>query len=264
MKDVVIMVALNSDFLNWSSVKDKHNGQKKKGFITWTKNEIPELAELDANKEGAIDFTINVSNFNTNDLGKNFAIKSYAQFSIGNSEELKEGSDNKSNTINSRINSDLNFKEQVRYFDEDNVPVGDGPLPPQVGQKTSLKVYWQVSNNLHELNNVVAEYHLPASVSFDDRVKASVGTVDYDGVNNKIIWYIGRMPLTVYTASAEFNIALNPTDNDRNKIMVISSGSTITALDTDTQETMVKSTKIQTTKLEDDDIASLNNDGRVQ
>ncbi len=264
MKDVVIMAALNSDFLNWSTLKDKNGGQKKKGIITWTRNEIPDLKELEANKEGTIDFSINVANFNTNDLGKNFAIKSYAQFSIGNSEEFKEGSDNKSNEINSRINSDLNFKEQIRYFDEDNVPVGDGPLPPQVGQKTSLKVYWKLTNNLHELNNVQVEYQLPPSVSFDNRAQTTVGSLNYDGANNKIVWSIGRLPLTVYTASAEFNIAVNPDENNRNKIMVIANGTTITALDTDTQETITKTSAVQTTKLEDDDIASLNNDGRVQ
>jgi len=264
MKDVVIMAALNSDFLNWTTLKDKNGGQKKKSIITWTKNEIPELKELEANKDGTIDFSIAVANFTTNDLGKNFAIKSYAQFSIGNSEELKEGSDNKSNEINSRINSDLSFKEQIRYFDEDNVPVGDGPLPPQVGQKTSLKVYWKLTNNLHELNNVQAEYQLPPSVSFDDRSQNTVGSLSYDGANNKIVWSIGRLPLTVYTASAEFNIAINPAESNRSKIMVIANGTTVSALDIDTQETITKSSAVQTTKLEDDDIASLNNDGRVQ
>ncbi|MFA4942538.1 MAG: hypothetical protein WC564_02785 [Patescibacteria group bacterium] len=264
MKDVVIMAVLNSDFLDWGSVKDKNNGQKKKGLITWTRNEIPELRELEAGKEGTIDFSIKVADFNTSDLGKNFTIKSYAQFSIGNSEELKEGSDNKSNEINSRINSDLNFTEQIRYFDEDNVPVGDGPLPPQVGQKTSLKVYWKITNNLHELNNVSVEYQLPASVYFDNRAQASVGSINYDGLSNKIIWTIGRLPLTVYNANAEFNIAVSPNNNDRNKIMVISGGTVISALDVDTQETIIKSSSVQTTRLDDDDIASMNNDGRVQ
>ncbi len=264
MKDVVIMAVLNSDFLNWNSVKDKHNGQRKSGLITWTKNEIPELKELEPNKEGTIDFSINVTSFNTSDLGKNFAVKSYSQFSIGNGEELKEGSDNKSNEINSKINSDLNFKEQVRYFDEDNIPVGDGPLPPQVGQKTSLKVYWRLTNNLHELNNVTVEYQLPPSVSFDERAQASVGSINYDSTNNKITWSIGRLPLTVYTASAEFNIGVNPDDNNRNKIMVISNGTTISALDVETQETITKTSNVQTTKLDDDDIANMNNDGRVR
>jgi len=264
MKDVVIMAALSSDFLNWNTVKDKHNGQKKKGIITWTKNEVPELANLEANKEGTIDFTINVSNFSTNDLGKNFAVKSYAQFSIGNSDELKGGSDNKSNEINSKINSDLGFKEQIRYFDEDNVPVGDGPLPPQVGQKTSLKVYWKITNDLHELNNLQVEYPLPPSVSFDERAQATVGSINYDSANNKVVWVIGRLPLTVYSASAEFNIAVNPSDSNRNKIMVIGSGSTISALDIETQETITQTSRVQTTKLDDDDIAGLNNDGRVQ
>jgi hypothetical protein len=222
------------------------------------------LKELPAGKEGSINFSINVINFKESDLGKNFQIKSYAQFSIGNIEELKEGSDNKSNEIINRINSDLNFKEQVRYFDEDNVPVGDGPLPPSVGQKTSLKVYWSLTNNLHELSNLQVEYLLPPYVAFDERVKTSVGSLSYDSSNHKVLWQVGRLPLTVGSASAEFNIAITPNESDRNKIMVLSDGINISALDTETQEVISQKGRAQTTKLEDDDIASLNNDGRVE
>lgn len=264
MKDVVIMAALDSDFLNWDTLRDRNNGQRKKGLITWTKAEIPNLKELPAGGEGSINFSINVVDFKESDLGKNFQIKSYAQFSIGNIEELKEGSDNKSNEIINRINSDLNFKEQIRYFDEDNVPVGDGPLPPSVGQKTSLKVYWSLTNNLHELNNLQAEYLLPSYVTFDERVKTSVGSLNYDSSNHKILWQVGRLPLTVGSASAEFNIAITPNESDRNKIMVLSDGINISALDTETQEIISQKGRAQTTKLEDDDIASLNNDGRVE
>ena len=158
----------------------------------------------------------------------------------------------------------MNFKEQVRYFDKDNVPVGTGPLPPKVGQTTNLRVYWNLTNDLHELNDATVTYNLPEGVSFADNARTSMGNVAYDSASNKITWNIGLLPLAVYTASAEFSIAITPTAADLNKIMVLSNGSVAAAVDGETQATITKNTKPQTSKLDDDDIAGLNNDGRVQ
>jgi len=67
----------------------------------------------------------------------------------------------------------------------------------------------------------------------------------------------------VYRVDAEFDISLTPAETDRNKILVLSAGSTVSATDTETKETIVNKTGAKTTKLEDDDIAGLNNSGRV-
>jgi hypothetical protein len=264
MKDLVLMAVIDGNFVDWSTLKDKYHGSRKNNVITWTKNEIPELKELAPQAVGQIDFSIKVIPFRQSDLGQNFQLTSYVQFSIGNSEELKEGSDNKSNTIVTKINSNLSFKEEIRYFDTDNVPVGAGPLPPRVGEKTSLKVYWSLRNDLHELNDLRVEYNLPSGVAFNNNAKTSVGDINYDSESNKIIWNIGRLPLSVYQAAAELNIAITPGEDDRNKIMVISNGSTAQAIDNETQATIFRGTNPQTTKLDDDDIAGLSSDGRVQ
>ncbi|MFA5159876.1 MAG: hypothetical protein WC484_05155, partial [Candidatus Omnitrophota bacterium] len=262
--DLVLMAVIDGNFVDWSTLKDKYHGSRKNNVITWTKNEIPELKELAPQAVGQIDFSIKVIPFRQSDLGQNFQLTSYVQFSIGNSEELKEGSDNKSNTIVTKINSNLSFKEEIRYFDTDNVPVGAGPLPPRVGEKTSLKVYWSLRNDLHELNDLRVEYNLPSGVAFNNNAKTSVGDINYDSESNKIIWNIGRLPLSVYQAAAELNIAITPGEDDRNKIMVISNGSTAQAIDNETQATIFRGTNPQTTKLDDDDIAGLSSDGRVQ
>jgi len=72
------------------------------------------------------------------------------------------------------------------------------------------------------------------------------------------------LPVSVYRADAEFGISLTPIENDRNKILVLSSGSTVSANDTETQDVIIRKTSPTTTKLEDDDIAGLNNSGRIQ
>jgi len=154
--------------------------------------------------------------------------------------------------------------ERILYFNDDNLPVGSGPLPPMVGQTTSFKVYWTVTNNLHELTDARAVFILPAGVIWDGRHNTNVGNLYYDEVSRQVIWEIGRLPISVYRADAEFSISITPSESDRNKLLVLSPGSMISAMDRETMDVINLRINSKTTKLEDDDIAGLNNSGIVQ
>ncbi len=261
-KDVVIMAALSSDFLDWGSLKDENKGDVQSGTIIWTKNEIPALAEIKPGTEGNIDFSIKLRGYKESDLGKSMSVLSYGQYGINN--KPTKGEENKSNTITSKINSDLSLSEQIRYFNDDNLPVGSGPLPPRVGETTSVKVYWTVKNNLHELTDTRVVFALPSYVTWNKGNTTNVGTLYYDETSRQVIWEIGRLPLSVYRVDSEFSLSLTPSETDRNKILVLSPGSVVSATDTETKNTITKKIGSKTTRLEDDDIAGLNNSGIVQ
>jgi hypothetical protein len=101
------------------------------------------LKEIAVNGGGSIDFSIDVLPFKEGDIGKDFKVSAYGEYRIGldgeNAADVDISSDNHSNEIINQINSDMGFDVEARYFDENNLPVGDGPLPPKVGEKTSLK-----------------------------------------------------------------------------------------------------------------------------
>ena len=259
MKDVIIMAALASDFLNWQSLSDKNNGVVSGNTISWSKQEIPALADLPGGGGGVIDFSIKVKPLAVLDLSKTYQIKSQVNYSLAGKSAAGES---QSNAITNKINSDLDLKEQIRYFNDDNIAVGSGPLPPKANETTSLKVYWTINNNLHDLNNLRINVSLPANVSWGEKNFASVGSINYDSQTNQVVWQIGRLPVTAYKASAEFSLNLAPREADRNKIMIILPGTNITASDSVTNMPINKTLKAKTTKLEDDNIA--NTDGIVE
>ena len=261
-KEVVIMAVLSGDFLDYNSLNMVKKGEIRGNTIIWTKNEIPELAEIKPGQDGEINFSINLLPYKDGDLGKNLSVVSYSQYGVNN--QPVKGEDNKSNTITSKINSDLSISEEIRYFNEDNQPVGSGPLPPKVGEKTGFKVYWVVKNNLHELSDTRVVFDLPSNINWDEKNTTNVGNISYDASSRQVIWEIGRLPVSVYRADAEFGISVTPIESDRNKILVLTTGSTVTATDTDTKNQIIKKTSPKTTKLEDDDIAGMSNSGRVQ
>ncbi|MFW5888128.1 MAG: hypothetical protein ACOCVY_00225 [Patescibacteria group bacterium] len=265
MKNVLIMAVLENGFLDWTTLKDGNNGEEKGNTITWSGEEVPKLEKLEPGQEGSIDFSLNVVDFREEMLEKkNFQIRSYAQYEIkGDKESSITIEDNKSNEIINKINSDVNISEEIRYFDESNMPVGSGPLPPRVGEKTEFKVYWTVTNNLHNLIDGKVEMELPDHIEWEGKSRASAGNIDYKEEEGKVVWNIGKMPTTVYRLDGQFNISLTPKKEDIDKIMVLSSGAEISAKDENTEAIIEKKEEPATTKLKDDDIADMNSDGRV-
>jgi len=268
MEDLVIMAVLKSDFLDWNSLKDSNDGSVSRRTISWTASEISELKKLEPGDGGEIKFSINVTNYNNIEFGQDLNVASYAQFSIGNIEDFSDEedhlNDNSSNTVVNKLNSDLSIKEEVLYFDANNIPVGSGPLPPVVGEKTSFKYYWTLKNSLHELKDLKVELALPQYVIWDNNFNVSAGSLDYDPLTNKVIFSISRWPVGIETVDINFSVSIIPTDSQYNKIIILSSGSSLSAIDAETNATIIKTTDVKTSKLEDDVIASYSNDGRVK
>ena len=265
IKDVVIMAVLESDFLNWTTLNDAKSGQEKGNTIIWNQNHIKDLKSIKPNKSGTIEFSIEVMPFyeDKTKIEDNLEIKSFVQFLIGNKDDQEKIEDNKSNIIINKINSNLELKEEIRYFNEDNNPVGLGPLPPKINKETEFRVYWTIKNSIHELNNLKVETKLPKYIKWKEDFNVSVGSILYDEKNHKIVWQIGRLPKTVYRADSEFNISLTPKEENLGKIMVLLNNTEVDGLDVSTKANIKKKLKSKTTKLEDDDIAQMSNDGLI-
>lgn len=268
MNDVALMAVLESGFLDWTTLDMNKPGTEKGHTIIWDKEQLPGLEKLEPGEKGSIDFTINVLPFREEMLNNSndFRVENYAQFNIGDDSTTtqKENIDNKSNTITNNINSDLDLDAEVRYFNENNLPVGTGPLPPRVEERTTFKVYWTVTNNLHELEDAKVSVNLPDHIEWKDNPRTSAGEVEYNEDEHTVTWEIGKMPITVYRADAQFTIGLTPEEEDKNKILVLLPAPTVQAEDQETQTILKRSAKPTTTKLEDDEIANMSSDGKVE
>jgi len=141
--------------------------------------------------------------------------------------------------------------------------VGSGPLPPVVGEQSSFRYYWKLKNTLHELQDLNLTLDLPSYVIWDDNYNLSAGNLNFDPLNNRVSWNLSRWPLGVNEVNVDFSVSVIPNEGDYNKIMILSSGSNLEALDVETRDIIKKRTEAKTTRLEDDAIANLSSDGRV-
>ena len=261
-KNITILAAINGLLVDWNSLVDVKNGERNDSTIIWTPKEIPELLEIKPGQAGKINFSLKLNPFQESYLGQNLVLSSYAQYSVDNKTIQKD--ENKSNIINSQVNSNLALMEKILYFNSDNITVGSGPLPPKVGELTGLQVYWTIKNDLHELSDAKVAFNLPAYVSYDGKSTVSVGKIYFDSATRKVIWEIGLLPVSTYQVNADFGITLTPTEDQRNKILVLSTGSTISATDSETKDLIIKKLGAKTTSLDDDNMTGLNHSGLVQ
>ncbi|MEI8361490.1 MAG: hypothetical protein WCG01_05145 [bacterium] len=262
IKNLVIMAVVDSELINWQSLKDNNLGVVSGNKITWSKDQIPGLAELAPGVEGVIDFSINIATSSPISPTKNYQVRSYARFMIGSSTLEAPETENRSNEIVNKINSNLSVSEKVRYFNDDNLAVGFGPNPPKLDQTTSYRVYWDLSNDLNELSNLKLETELPSYMTWDDKSMASLGALTFDATSRKIAWNLPSLSVAAAKANAEFSVSFTPTTTDVNRIAILLNAATLTATDNTTKMVITKSLKPKTSKLEDDDIAQ--SDGIVQ
>ncbi len=232
LNDVVLMVVIEGEMIDWSSIEDENQGRLLDSVIVYSKDEISDLEKLSPDEKGEINFSLSVKEYQEQDFSSNLEINSWAQFSFGSdSEDIERNEDNRSNTILKQINSDLKLNEEVRYFDDNNIPVGSGPLPPEVDEETSVRVYWTISNNLHELEDIKVSLELPQYVSWSSRLQSNIGDLSYNEQENKIVWEIDSLALSIHRADAEFNLSFTPKEEDKDKILIISPGANVFAKD---------------------------------
>ncbi len=282
LEDISFTVVVDSDLVDWASFNDRNHGLVKNGAITWTKDQIKELASIGKDASGAIDFSIKIKEAGA-DI-KSDQIKSYAQFQSGASNDLESliklikereakvetttisdsqpaqpvlvemADSNQSNVIINRVNSDFQVEQRILYFNEDNIPVGTGPLPLEVDKETSLRVYWKIKNSFHDLDTVKVVVKLPDYVSWQQKSSLSGGAIRWDAASRQVIWELQNLPKTIGEATAEFSLNFKPRADQRNQIIVLLPACEATANDMLTKTAIRRTSKIKTSKLEDDAI----------
>ena len=133
--------------------------------------------------------------------------------------------------------------------------IGSGPIPPQVGHTTNYRVYWNVSNSLHTLENVRMSATLPQDVAWLERTDTDIGTVSYNATTRQITWTIPKLLAELAHAGAWFEIAISPDSGDVGRFMKLTSTTSFEARDSSTAESMSESLGELTSELPDDDFA---------
>lgn len=148
-----------------------------------------------------------------------------------------------------KVQGEVSFTAEGRYFDEDLTKIGSGPLPPKVNNETTYVIRWNVVNNSNDLNNLEITTTLPEGLIWPD--EASTG-VEYDS-STRTVTYSEAIVRFGEEVAVEFEVTVSPIAEDLNKLLPLTGDMTFTATDSSTGEVVTQTQSRITTDLPNDE-----------
>jgi len=236
------------------STSDLAGGVKSGDIITWNKTGIPNLTLLAPNATGTIDPVLTVIDaLDPNTTADSFTILVKATVSkVSDTATTRTIS---STPLTIKLNSDAKLLTEARYFDRDGAPLGTGPLPPKAGETTTYRIFWAISNSLHDLKNLSTTMNLPASAAWTNNIQTDNGSLTFNETTRQVTWTINSFTKDTNSISAWFDVAVTPSDENIGSFVNLANPTAFEATDVFTNDLVHDSADALTTALPNDDLA---------
>ncbi|NQU83623.1 MAG: hypothetical protein HQ536_02835 [Parcubacteria group bacterium] len=212
--------------LNWGSLRESNGATKSQYKLVWNKDDLSRLDTLRSGDEGTIDFSVDLID-SAISASEDHIVSVWVEATVGKSAGEKINRSVQSTRLVLPVNSNLIFQSFGRYFDDDGVAIGAGPIPPRVGETTSYKIFWRLANSLHDLENTVVSATLPAGVLWQGGPSSEQGSVEYDEISRKVTWRIDSLSKDVIATEASFSVSVTPESSDAGDILAITNSAKV-------------------------------------
>ncbi|MEK7105474.1 MAG: hypothetical protein AAB865_02220 [Patescibacteria group bacterium] len=237
--------------IDWNKA-DLAGGSRSGNTVTWAGSVLSKKGILEGTGRETIDLSLPLMSSVSAEAD---TLTLTVAASITKTGDLADEKTLQSTPLVIQLNSDTSLSTSARYY-EDSAAVGSGPLPPEVGQTTTLRVYWALDNTLHALDDVTVSATLPPSVAYNGPVTTDIGTVSLEPSTRTLTWTIDRLPTSVTHAGMTFDLSITPTADDVGEFVKLSNETTLGATDSVTGARLQLSGDILTTELPDDEEAA--------
>lgn len=257
---VALSVKLDKMLLDWNTWQADNTGQldQNQGIVTWNSDTMPELVNLEPGAKGNIAFRLKVISFEPQDSQSPYSFESKVEAQatqlVGSSQQAMTTT---SNVVVTKINTQLLLQSDGRYYTDQLIKVGSGPLPPKVGATTTYVIYWRLANTLNDATDIEVTTTLPQEVTWTGQANISAGQpITYNYNTRQVRWQLNRLPagagFKFTKPEASFEVAVTPQLEDADKILVLAKSSTVTAKDSFSGADLIATAKMVTTELDDD------------
>ncbi len=258
--DVRLIARLDTKYLDWSTLRDDAGGtiNRSQGTITWTKDSLPFLTSLAPGSRTTIRWYLAVQPLLPPEINPPFSfsaqVEAFANQQVGDNIQSITA---QSNEVISRINTRFTLETDGRYYTDELIKLGSGPLPPQVNQTTTYVIFWRLSNTINEVENVVVTTTLPPDVNFTGHSTVTAGSaVTFNPNTREVRWTLNRLPggagSSFAKPEASFEVAITPVPSDAHKILVLTRTTTATARDSVSGADLISTAKFITTEIDND------------
>jgi len=152
---------------------------------------------------------------------------------------------------------------EARYNLDAGTVVGQGPLPPVIGQETQYRIYLKLFSGSRGLAKVEVKTSLPAYINWVGvKDETTLGTpLKYDEATRQVIWQIESLSANTQVM-ASFNVAVTPNDTQVNQLLILTNPVSLSATEQGTNNLVAKTTNLLTSDLLGDPVEQ--GQGRVK
>lgn len=150
--------------------------------------------------------------------------------------ERSNGVTVRSKVIPISLSSSINFLGSVTYHDAEGNQIGSGPLPPIVSEPTTYQIKWQLTDSIHDMEDIRIEATLAPNVEWQSSDPPPFGSLTYEPNLRRIVWDIDRLPANQGFITATAMVTITPSSNDTNSFASLYSAPSMIATDAETDE----------------------------
>jgi hypothetical protein len=231
--------------------------------VAFDSSGIPAFSNLRPGQSGVVTFTVPLKAGVTTSAGaQSLFVKATARLATSNVPSGLDGTEVFAlDSVVTKISSQPSLTQLLLY----DGGAGSGPVPPQVGQQTTLTVRWQLANPGNDVRNTLVTATLPPGVTFLGSATATMGTPPvFDRATSKVTWNVGTLPFGTGTTTAriqaDFKVGFTPSSNQVGQSIGIINGTTLTGTDSFTNQAIQLRLRDYTT----DNIEGHGGQGRVE
>lgn len=223
LKNVTITVEVDPTLIDFSSF-NSNGGNYSNGKITWNSTGVADLSLIQPAQKGSVSFSTKMKKLadlpvkSAGDKNLNIVSRGFLQ-SDDISTDISTDHRVESEKAEAKLNSYLELGAQILYYNQmDGQPLGSGPLPPKVNQKTTYRYFVELTNYTNDVDEAKVVCALAPGVSYEGSDTISHGQdLEYDAKTGQVTWLIGRIPANqgfkTEKMVASFNISIKPGDD---------------------------------------------------
>ena len=226
LKNITVKALLVGSILDSLTLNPGNEGivDSQTGAAVWGPGNVIQLRELEPDESGELVLTIHVKDPPPviSQKDKNLTVVMRSSISVASiPDELRGTKLTAEDTIEFKVASKFIFSGKSLHGSSP-IP-NSGPFPPQVGQKTSYAILWEIKNFTNDITNAEIIATLPANVTWENVTKTDGASITYDSASSEVRWRIGTIPagtgVLSPTLTAAFQVAVVPAETDRGHAM---------------------------------------------
>ncbi len=270
LKNITIKALVDGSILDRVTLRAANEGvvESQTGAVIWGPGNTVELQKLDPGQSGELSFVISAKDPPpvTTDQDKNLNVTLRSSVAVATIPEELKGTDLSSqDSIVFKVASKVVFSGKALHG-ASPIP-NSGVFPPQVGEKTTYVILWELKNFTNDIANAQVAAALPPNVTWEGLTHADGSTITFDAASGQVRWNVGNLAagtgVRMPTRTGAFQVSITPSEIDRGKSVILVNESRFTGTDSFTNTSVDQKIKAMDTELRFDPTAKFG-DGTVR